>query len=319
MRDNKIIRFIILMIINTGLFLFISYSFASQEVKIIIKVDNSIITSIDINDESNYLKALNQDLGKLKKEDIYKIAKDSLIKEKIKQNEIEKLIDIQNFRNDKLINDIVKNIYTRLGFENISDFEIYLNTFNLSSGEVKKKLNIEMLWNQLISAKYRNQVYIDKNRIRKKIEDEKINYQNLIEYDLSEIIFSAKNIQELESKTKKIDEAIYNTSFETAANKFSISDTANFGGNIGKVNENQLSKKIKNELRKIDINDYTKPINVGNSFLIIKINEKKNIDLKLDEDEIINRMIDIERKRQYENFSLIYYNKIKLNSQIDEF
>ena len=319
MRDNKIIRFIILMIINTGLFLFISYSFASQEVKIIIKVDNSIITSIDINDESNYLKALNQDLGKLKKEDIYKIAKDSLIKEKIKQNEIEKLIDIQNFRNDKLINDIVKNIYTRLGFENISDFEIYLNTFNLSSGEVKKKLNIEMLWNQLISAKYRNQVYIDKNRIRKKIEDEKINYQNLIEYDLSEIIFSAKNIQELESKTKKIDEAIYKTSFETAANKFSISDTANFGGNIGKVNENQLSKKIKNELRKIDINDYTKPINVGNNFLIIKINEKKNIDLKLDEDEIINRMIDIERKRQYENFSLIYYNKIKLNSQIDEF
>ena len=132
MRDNKFIKFIILTIINTSLFLFCSYSFASQEVKIIIKVDNSIITSTDINDETNYLKALNQDLGKLKKADVYKIAKDSLIREKIKQNEIEKLIDIQNFKNDKLINDIIKNIYTRLGFKNITDFEIYLNTFNLS-------------------------------------------------------------------------------------------------------------------------------------------------------------------------------------------
>tara|TARA_B100000989_G_scaffold298059_1_gene285908 strand:- start:5470 stop:6429 length:960 start_codon:yes stop_codon:yes gene_type:complete len=319
MRDSIVIKFIILNIISIGLFLFCNYSLASQEVRIIIKVDNSIITSTDINDEFNYLKALNQNLGELKKEDIYKIAKDSLIREKIKQNEIEKLIDIQNLKNDKLIDDVIKNIFTRLGFKNVSDFEIYLNTFNLSLNEVKKKLNIEMLWNQLISAKYRNQVYIDKNRIRKKIEEEKINYRNLIEYDLSEIIFSAKNTQELELKTKKINEAIYNTSFETAANKFSISDTANFGGNIGKVNENQLSKKIKNELKKIDINDFTKPISVGNNFLIIKINEKKNISLKLDENEIINRMIDIEKKKQYENFSLIYYNKIKLNSQINEY
>ena len=176
-----------------------------------------------------------------------------------------------------------------------------------------------MVWNQLISAKFKDKINIDENKIRKKIQEEKINYQNLIEYDLSEIIFSAKNIKDLNTKTKEIKEAISNTGFETAANKFSISDTANFGGNIGKVNENQLSKTIRNELQKININDYTNPINVGNNFLIIKINEKNFIDLKLDEKEILNRMINIEKKRQYENFSLIYYNKIKLNSQINEF
>ena len=136
---------------------------------------------------------------------------------------------------------------------------------------------------------------------------------------MSEIIFSAKNIENLNTKTKKIREAINNTGFETAAIKFSISDTANFGGNIGKVNENQLSKTIKDELQKIDINEYTNPINVGNNFLIIKVNEKNFIDLKLDENEILERMMNIEKKRQYENFSLVYYNKIKLNSQIDEF
>ena len=308
----------ILIVLCGNLFLFSGYSNASQNIKIIVKIDNSIITSQDINYESNYLIALNENLKKLKKKEVYEIAKESLIKEKIKKKEIQKYIDIQNFNNDELINDIIKNVYTRLGFENNSQFEIYLNNFELSLNEVKEKLSVEMLWNQLISAKFKNRINIDEDKIRKKIQKEKINYQNLIEYDLSEIIFSAKNVEDLNTKTQKIREAINNSGFETAANKFSISDTANFGGNIGKVNENQLSKKIKDELQKININEYTNPINVGNNFLIIKVNEKNFIDLKLDENEIFDRMMNIEKKRQYENFSLIYYNKIKLNSQIDE-
>ena len=315
----KIKKIIILILFYGNFFLFSDYSNASQNIKIIIKIDNSIITSEDINYESSYLIALNENLNKLKKKEVYEIAKESLIKEKIKKKEIQKYIDIQNFDNDKLVNEVIKNIYIKLGFETNSEFEIYLNTFELSLEEVREKLNVEMVWNQLISAKFKDKINIDENKIRKKIQEEKINYQNLIEYDLSEIIFSAKNIKDLNTKTKEIKEAISNTGFETAANKFSISDTANFGGNIGKVNENQLSKTIRNELQKININDYTNPINVGNNFLIIKINEKNFIDLKLDEKEILNRMINIEKKRQYENFSLIYYNKIKLNSQINEF
>ena len=315
----KITKLIMLILFYGNFFLFSNYSNASQNIKIIVKIDNSIITSEDINYESNYLIALNENLNKLKKKEVYEIAKESLIKEKIKKKEIQKYINIQNFNNDKLVNDIIKDVYTRLGFKTNSEFEIYLNTFELSIVEVREKLNVEILWNQLISVKYKDRINIDIDKIRKKIQEEKINYQNLIEYDLSEIIFSAKNIEDLNTKTKKIREAINNTGFETAANKFSISDTANFGGNIGKVNENQLSKTIKDELQKVNINEYTDPINIGSNFLIIKVNEKNFIDLKLDENEILERMMNIEKKRQYENFSLVYYNKIKLNSQIDEF
>ena len=314
----KITKLIMLILFYGNFFLFSNYSNASQNIKIIVKIDNSIITNEDINYESNYLIALNENLNKLKKKEVYEIAKESLIKEKIKKKEIQKYINIQNFNNDKLVNDIIKDVYTRLGFKTNSEFEIYLNTFELSIVEVREKLNVEILWNQLISVKYKDRINIDIDKIRKKIQEEKINYQNLIEYDLSEIIFSAKNIEDLNTKTKKIREAINNTGFETAANKFSISDTANFGGNIGKVNENQLSKTIKDELQKVNINEYTDPINIGSNFLIIKVNEKNFIDLKLDENEILDRMMNIEKKRQYENFSLIYYNKIKLNSQIDE-
>ena len=318
MNNYKIVRFVILVIFFVNFCLLFGHSNASQNIKIIVKIDNTIITSEDINYETNYLTALNKDLKKLKKEEIFEIAKISLIKEKIKENEIEKYIDIQSLDNEELIDNIIEDVYKRLGFNYITDFEIYLKTFELSTNEVKKKLNIEMLWNQLIAAKYKNRININEEKIRKKIQEEKIDYQNLIEYDLSEIIFSAKNIEDLRSKTKKIKEAINNTSFETAANIFSISDTANFGGNIGKVNENQLSNTIKNELQNININEFTEPINVGNNFLILKVNKKKFINLKLNEDEIVKRMIGIEKKRQYENFSLIYYNKIKLNSQINE-
>ena len=174
------------------------------------------------------------------------------------------------------------------------------------------------MWNQLIAEKFKNQIIIDENKIRKKVIDEKINSKNLIEYDLSEIVFSAKNTDELALKKDKIRKTIENISFETAANKFSISDTANFGGNIGKVNENQLSQLVKDELKKINSGEYTKVLNVGNNFMIIKINQKKFVDLKLNENEIVDRMVEIETQRQYENFSLIYYNKIKLNSEINE-
>ena len=309
---------IFILIFCLNFILFSDYSKASQEFKIVLKINDTIITNKDIIDEFNYLKSLNKDLDKISETEVLKIAKESLIRENIKKDEIEKYIKIENFNRDKLMEGVIKNIYQRLNFQNISEFQKYLETFDFSLTDVEKKLKIEVMWNQLIAEKFKNQIMIDENKIRKKVIDEKINYKNLIEYDLSEIVFSAKNTDELALKKDKIRKTIENISFETAANKFSISDTANFGGNIGKVNENQLSQVVKDELKKINSGEYTKVLSVGNNFMIIKINEKKFVDLKLNENEIVDRMVEIETQRQYENFSLIYYNKIKLNSEINE-
>ena len=309
---------IFILIFCLSFILFSDYSKASQEFKIVLKINDTIITNKDIIDEFNYLKSLNKDLDKISETEVLKIAKESLIRENIKKDEIEKYIKIENFNRDKLMEGVIRNIYQRLNFQNISEFQKYLETFDFSLADVEKKLKIEVMWNQLIAEKFKNQIMIDENKIRKKVIDEKINYKNLIEYDLSEIVFSAKNTDELALKKDKIRKTIENISFETAANKFSISDTANFGGNIGKVNENQLSQLVKDELKKINSGEYTKVLNVGNNFMIIKINEKKFVDLKLNENEIVDRMVEIETQRQYENFSLIYYNKIKLNSEINE-
>ena len=310
---------ILFLFIFLNFFLIANNSKSAQEIKIVYKIDNSIITNIDLAKELNYLIALNNDLKKINKAESIEIAKNSIIREIIKKNEIKKFLDLENFDDQKLMNRVLANIYEKLNLNNLSEFENYLSSYGITADEVNKKMKIEVLWNQLIAERFNSQININEDEIRKKVKNESINYKNVIEYDLSEIVFSAKNQQEFETKKEKILNAINEIGFKTAANKFSISETSKFGGSIGKVKKNQLSKKIRNEIDKISIGEFTKPINLGSGFLIIKINNKKIITEEFDENKIVNEIINLERKKQFENFSQIYFSKIKLNTQINEF
>ena len=291
---------------------------ASNKIKIIKKVNNEIITNFDVLKEINYLTALNNSLENLSLEDQFKIAEESLIREKIKYSEITKFIDVENFNNIKLIEKVMSNLINDLGLNNKSEFENYLLNFQIKSLDVKK-ITIEVLWNQLISSKYRDKINVDENELLNKIKKQNLDNNNILEYDLSEIIFQAKNRDELESKIKLINQNILEIGFRNTANKFSISNTSKLGGKVGKVKENQLSKKILNELNNINIGEYTKPIKIGNGFMILLINDKKIINQKIDEKILLDNMIEFEKQKQFDSFSQIYFNKIKINSQIYEF
>ena len=299
-------------------FLTINVSKSYEEIKILYKIDDKIITNIDVVNEYKYLISLNNDLGNLKKSESFIIAQNSLIKEKIKINELKKFIDIENFNDKNLIDKIVKNFYLKLNLNDIQSFKTYLNKFDTSLIEVEQKIKIEVLWNQLIVNKFKDQINIDISELKNKIQKEKMNTKDLVEYELSEIVFQANNQTELQSKVDEINLSINNLGFKTTANKFSISDTAKFGGAVGKINENQLSEEILNKIKNIEIGGYTNPIKVGNGFLILMINKKNLIKSKLNEEEMLKNMVDFETNKQLEQFSLIYFNKIKLNAQIDE-
>ncbi len=307
------------------LIIFLNLSFisnnlnASQKIKILFKIDNSLVTNIDINNELNYLISLNTKLKDLDKSEMFEIAKESLIREKIKLNEIKKFFIIKKYENNQLIEDIIKNLYTNINLNNLIEFENYLDTFGISINEVKEKLKIEILWNQLISRKFQNQINIDENKIRQNVKNEKINYKEITEYDLSEIVLAPHNEKEFGEKIKKIIETIDMYGFETAATKFSISDTSKIGGKIGKIKENQLSKNLKKEIQKLKVNEYSKPIIINNNYLIIKLNQKKIINEEFDENQIVEEIIKMEKNKQFQNFSQIYFKKIKLNTQIYEF
>ena len=297
------------------LFLLFNYSFAS-EVKIIKRINNEIITNIDIEIEYNYLIALNNDLKKISKNEGLEIAEESLIREKIKLIELKKNFSIENFKENDLSNKILESFYQKLGLNNEKSFEVYLQTFNLTLGQVKKKIKYEILWNQLIGAKFINQIDIDEEILKERIRQDKLNFIDITEYDLSEIVFQAKNQNDLRSKLNKIKLDIDMNGFSAAANRFSTSNSSKFGGKIGKVKENQLSKKIQQELNKINTGQITNPINIGNGFIILYVHDKKINKFEEDEEMILKKMIEFERTKQFSQFSRVYFNKIKINTEI---
>ena len=312
-------------IIKKGLFciLFLSIFFiqntnASNEIKILFKIENQIITNQDLIEESNYLISLNSQLKNVKEKELLKIAKESLIREKIKLIELKKNLKIKNFENDNLIEKIIEDFYTKLGLKDINEFEKYLLQFNISIISVIEKIKIEVIWNQLIAEKFNNQININEDELKKKISDQKLNIKNIVEYDLSEIVFQANDQNELDSILKEIQISIKTIGFNSTANKFSISSSSKFGGKIGKIKENQLSQIIKDELKYLTEGQITKPIKVSNGFLILSINEKKLIESEINEKELLKEMINFERNNQFERFSQIYYNKIKINTQIND-
>ena len=134
------------------------------ENKIIVKVDNEIITSVDINNEVKYLKALNPNLSKLDKNKIYQIAKSSLVREKIKLIEISKIAESKI--SEEYLENIIKNIYSSIGFN--KEFIKYLNNFSIDIEEVENKLSNEALWNQLIYRNYYTKIKIDEKKLEMK-------------------------------------------------------------------------------------------------------------------------------------------------------
>ena len=310
---NKLIFLILMITVN------LNFLYASNTIKIVKKVNEEIVTNFDIKKELNYLRALNNNLDNLDKIESYKIAEESLTREKIKYSEIIKFVDIEKFNNKELIDKIMFNIMNGLNLTDKLEFENYLNNYQLKIADVEKKILIEVLWNQLIASRYSDKININENELLKRIRTENLNRKNIVEYDLSEIVFQAKNQDSLKSMINQINISISNIGFENTANKFSIANTSKFGGKIGKINENQLSKKISIELDKLKIGEFTKPLKVGNGFLILLINNKKNINREVDEEIILNNMIQSEKEKQFESFSQIYFNKVKINTNINEF
>ncbi len=302
------------------IFFFIIFSnfFANgKEIEIRFKIGNDIITNKDIENEKNYLISLNNDLLKISKKELNKIAVDSIIRETIKKNELSKYIELNE--NSKIVEDIIKDFYKTAGLNNLNEFELYLIENGINLDLVKYKLNIESNWNQLIFEKFKEQLSVNeeeiKNKLKKDISDNK--YSNL-EYNLSQIIFEVKSNESFEKKYEIILKSIKDQGFKNASNLFSIAENAKTGGNIGWINKSQLSNTIINVIKNLKDGEVSKPIQISNGFLILKINEKRKKEKKINFEKEFERMIKREKNNQFNQFSIIYFNKIKQNIIINE-
>ncbi len=298
------------------LIFFSDKAYSEKEIFIHYKIQNEIITNIDIKNEANYLIALNNQLKKLSNKKILEIAKKSIIKEKIKKIELLKFYKLD--QKNPLLNDIIKNYYLRINLKNLQEFESYLSNYDLSIDQIKKKVEIENNWNSLIYDKYIKQIKIDENILRDKIRQIK-KTKNKSSYLLSEIVFEIKKDKSLEDSILEINNSIKEIGFKNTANLFSISESSKFGGNIGWIDEGSFSKKIYTEVKSLKVEKITNPIKLGNnSFLLLELNDIKKITIKIDEKKEFQKLKLLEQNKKLNNFSKIYFDKIKIDMNISE-
>ncbi len=304
---KKILFIIIFFLLN------LSFESNAIESKILIKVENEIITNIDLENEYKYLLALNKNLKEIDIERMDKFSKNSIIKEKIKKIEILKNIEKIDLQDD-YIEKILKNVYQKLGLKNINEFKTYLEKEKIDYEFVKNKIAIEAIWNELIYQKFSSKVKIDQKKLREKILKQK----EINSYNLSEILFEVNNTINMKSKFDEINNIIKKESFENAAILFSISDTSSNGGKLGWIRQDSLNNKIERKISNLSVGEITEPIVIPQGFIILKLNKVKKVKLEFDTDVELKKLIKIKTNEQLNQFSRMYFNKVKKDIEINE-
>tara|TARA_B100000963_G_scaffold357851_1_gene381026 strand:- start:3331 stop:4260 length:930 start_codon:yes stop_codon:yes gene_type:complete len=300
----------------TLVLLIFNFKVANSKVFIKAKVNNQIITNIDVKNEKNYLLALNPNFRNLSEENINRYAIDSLINERIKIMEIEKRYEI--LVNEFVIEKIISDLYSKIGISNIEAFKVHLFDYGINLDLVKEKISIEVAWNDYIVNKFNNLILVDEVKIKKKINQlsEKNSVENIL---LSEIIFTIKSDENLEKKFLDISKSINKIGFEETAKIYSVSKSKENGGEIGWVYKSQLSNSIASEIDKLNIGEFTNPITTPGGFIVLKIIDKKEQLLEIDKNEQFKKAVNFEKNRQLTMYSTLHYKRVYNKAVINEF
>ena len=281
------------------------------ENKILFKIDNEIVTTIDIYEEIKFLKVFNPEINSLSDVELFEISKNSLIRDKIKKIEIMKFVKELKV-DDKFLLKLVEKKYSRLNINSIKNFEKYLKEKNLIIEIVKEKFIIELMWNDLIYQKFSKKVVIDKERIKNEIsQNSQKKFQK--EFLLSEIVFIVANKDEFDNKYQKILLDIEKIGFKKTALIHSNSDTATNGGLIGWVKEVNLNNNLKKIISELKPGQFSKPVRTSSGFIIIKVDEEKEYVSKFNLEDKVDEVTRFKRDEQLNQFSSMYFNKLKKN------
>jgi len=286
----------------------------SDEVKIVFKINDKIITNQDIEIEYNYLTLLNKNLENLSENDLRNYAKQSTLNELIKKIELEKYSNLTS--NSELIAQTINDIYRSLNITNIEDFEEYLASKNLKLNIIEKKIQTETMWNQLIYLKYKNRLNIDEEKIREDILNNKSKSERVL---LQEIVYKYKDKNDLEKKYKEIVNHINLNDFKDAVLKYSVSESKKNNGNLDWVYLTNIVPIIKKNIETLNKDQISKPIIIPGGALIIKMIEREFINENIDIEKKLTKNIQDKINQQLNNFSRLYFNKISNDLKINEY
>ncbi len=301
-------RLNILFIIILILFLSIQNT-KSLENRILLKVNEEIITTIDIYEEIKFLKLFNSEISNLSEAELFEVSKNSILRNKIKKIEIMNFVEELKIE-DKFLLNLIKNKYSKMGINSLENFERYLKNNNLDIKIIKEKFTIELIWNDLIFQKFSNKIILDKEKIKNEIlQNPQRGFQR--ELLISEIVFDVDNKDDFKNKYEKILSDIEKIGFKKTALIHSNSDSASNGGLIGWIKEDNLNLTIKKAISKLKSGQFSRPVRTSAGFLIVKIDDEKESVSEFNLDNKMEEIIKYKTNEQLNQFSKMYFNKIK--------
>ena len=281
------------------------------ENKILFKIDNEIITTIDIYEEIKFLRIFNPEINNLEDEELFEISKNSILRDRIKKIEILEFINELKVE-DKFLLNIIKSKYSKTNIDTLEEFKIYLKKNKLDFNNVSEKLTIELIWNDLIYQKFNKKISIDKEKIKKELlQNSKEERQR--ELLLSEIVFTENDKINFEKRYEEILSDIYSIGFKKTALKHSDSDTASNGGLIGWIKVNNLNQDIKEIVTQLKTGQFSKPIRTSSGFIILKIENEREYLSEFNLADKMQEAIRFKTNDQLNQFSRMYFNKVKKN------
>ena len=303
------------------LFIFLSVLFNSQilnalENKILFKVDNEIITTLDIYEEIKFLKAFNPEINSLNKKELFEISKNSILRNTIKKIEIMNFVEELKI-DDKFLSKLIENKYSKMGIDSLEKFEIYSKRKSLDLEFIKEKFTIELIWNDYIYKKFYDKVVIDREQIKDEILQNP-QKEKQREFLLSEISFNVTDKIDIKNKYDEIITDIEKLGFKKAALKHSNSETAADGGLIGWVKQDNLNLTIKKIVSSLKVGQVSEPIRTSSGFIILKFEDEKEYESKFSIDEKIEEIVKFKTNDQLSQFSNMHFNKIKKNILIND-
>ncbi len=294
-------------------FLMISkYSYAKINNKIVIKVENEIITSYEI--KNKILTLLNFSGTEVNQKNINQLKKqavESLIQHKLKKIELKKY-NIKT--NTSRINSYLKSISSN----NVSGLKMKFEENNLDYELFMDEVEVQSMWQELVFKLYSKKFSIDESLIEQELKNSKNTKKDLREFKISEIEIMLENNKNDDKKIQNIISEIQKDNFESVALKYSISSSASNNGDLGWISEKSLSNQIHNIIKDMKIGQVSKPIRRQNTVLFLKVQDIRNskiTDLNLV--ELKKKLINQKKNELVNLYSLSHLSKVRNTSLIE--
>ncbi len=309
----KIKKIILLILIPL---LFLEKANAEISDSIFMSIGDKPITKSDIVNEIKIILILNNEsYTDDKKEQLHEVAVKSVVKRNIKLIEVERHNFLRYNEEDfqKELLRLASNLYV-----DVETLKNICASNDLDFSIIEDQIKVELHWNTLIFELYKNSLKIDPEQIEERLklfQDKK----KIEEYLISEIVINKAPDDEIELKIEEIKNKIKVDGFESAAKNLSISESSIKGGDLGWVNEDIISEKIKSILKNTPVGEISSPIILSEGILIFKVRDKREVNTNLSLEELKNKLVNSEKTRILNMHSLSHYDKVRRSVSINFF